>query len=146
MKCTWHIYPEEHRNILPAVDWISVWPSEMMRSILVRPRSFRSENIPSNVSSCSASATLAPRISCRYPSVLTTTTTRRALLTYFTPSLTLKYDASTSRNGMWESMALSINSVTFTSSSCATLETYNAEIWLTPRWEITFSTFQVDTP
>jgi hypothetical protein len=47
---------------------------------------------------------------------------------------------------MWESMALSINSVTFTSSSWATLETYNAEIWLTPRWEITFSTFQVDTP
>jgi len=25
-------------------------------------------------------------------------------------------------------------------------ETYDAEIWLTPKWEITFSTFQVDTP
>src|SRR5271157_2048616 len=122
-----------------------LWPSEITRSTRWSPRSFRSENISSQVSSSSQSAILAPRIS-RIPSFLIPAITSRALLEYLIPSRILKYDASTRRYGICNSIGRERNSMTFESSSFATLETYEADIFSIPRCEITSSIFLVDTP
>ena len=144
-KCTVHICQLDPRSERSAAACIPLWPSEITRPTFASPLSFRSEKISSQVDSSSESAILAPRIS-RNPSLLIPAITKSALLTSRTPSLILKYEASTNRYGMYVSIGRERNRWTFWSSSAEIFETYEAEIFSIPRWATISWIFRVETP
>lgn len=89
LKWTWHICQVAPKNLDETALCIPIWPSETTSLTPFKPRSFSSSKNPDQNPSLSLSVILAPRTS-RYPSSRIPVMIRKALVTYFPPSRTLK--------------------------------------------------------